>query len=212
MWLGGPVCSWACGKVGVLLVAGNSCTWPHPSGSPDLFIPSHHLSFLDSLTFPSTDKRLREGRRLYGHCPQADLVTLIFFSLFLLPFPSPFLPPTLSDVLFTGTADGQILKLDKNEIEVIAKLGSGPCSKLSTVPLVSLPVPQKGTCRPCWGFPLAVGSHSEKEYYLPPFPMQRARLGCLWSPKAVNVASLFLHESQPLPRAEICRCIWVRMC
>lgn len=35
-----------------------------------------------------------------------------------------------TDVLFTGTADGRVVKLENGEIETIARFGSGPCSKL----------------------------------------------------------------------------------
>ncbi|XP_049632203.1 adipocyte plasma membrane-associated protein [Suncus etruscus] len=46
----------------------------------------------------------------------------------------------IGDVIFTGTADGQILKLDKNEIEVIAKLGSGPCKTRDDEPTCGRPL------------------------------------------------------------------------
>lgn len=37
--------------------------------------------------------------------------------------------------MFTGTADGRIVKLENGEAETIARLGSGPCSKSVFVPL-----------------------------------------------------------------------------
>lgn len=36
--------------------------------------------------------------------------------------------------MFTGTADGRIVKLENGEIETIARFGSGPCSKSVTAP------------------------------------------------------------------------------
>lgn len=33
----------------------------------------------------------------------------------------------IGDVLFTGTADGRVVKLENGEIETIARFGSGPC-------------------------------------------------------------------------------------
>lgn len=34
--------------------------------------------------------------------------------------------------MFTGTADGRVVKLENGEVETIARFGSGPCSKLVT--------------------------------------------------------------------------------
>jgi hypothetical protein len=34
--------------------------------------------------------------------------------------------------MFTGTADGRLVKLENGEVETIARFGSGPCSKLVT--------------------------------------------------------------------------------
>lgn len=34
----------------------------------------------------------------------------------------------IGDVLFTGTADGRVVKLENGEIETIARFGSGPCT------------------------------------------------------------------------------------
>ncbi|XP_055994074.1 adipocyte plasma membrane-associated protein [Sorex fumeus] len=46
----------------------------------------------------------------------------------------------IGDVMFTGTADGQILKLDNNKIEVIAQLGSGPCKSPNDEPACGRPL------------------------------------------------------------------------
>lgn len=32
--------------------------------------------------------------------------------------------------MFTGTADGRVLKLENGEVETVARFGSGACSKL----------------------------------------------------------------------------------
>lgn len=48
-----------------------------------------------------------------------------------------FFPPELSfynfaslaDILYTGTADGRIVKIDGRKIKVVATLGSSPCGK-----------------------------------------------------------------------------------
>lgn len=43
--------------------------------------------------------------------------------------------------MFTGTADGRVVKLENGEIETIARFGSGPCSKLVTHHSESYPFP-----------------------------------------------------------------------
>lgn len=35
--------------------------------------------------------------------------------------------------MFTGTADGRVVKLESGEIETIARFGSGPCSKWAII-------------------------------------------------------------------------------
>lgn len=39
---------------------------------------------------------------------------------------------SLIDVLFTGTADGKILKIENGKISTLARLGHGPCGKQTT--------------------------------------------------------------------------------
>lgn len=34
-----------------------------------------------------------------------------------------------ADVLFTGTADGKIIKIEDGEIQTIARIGHGPCGE-----------------------------------------------------------------------------------
>lgn len=34
-----------------------------------------------------------------------------------------------ADVLFTGTADGKIIKIEDGEIQTVARIGHGPCGE-----------------------------------------------------------------------------------
>jgi len=38
-------------------------------------------------------------------------------------------PVVFADVVFTGTADGKIVKIEDGEIETIARIGHGPCGE-----------------------------------------------------------------------------------
>lgn len=38
-------------------------------------------------------------------------------------------PVVFADVLFTGTADGKIIKIEDGEIQTIARIGRGPCGE-----------------------------------------------------------------------------------
>lgn len=46
----------------------------------------------------------------------------------------------IGDVLFTGTADGRIVKLENGEIETIARFGSGPCKTRDDEPTCGRPL------------------------------------------------------------------------
>ncbi|XP_062979976.1 adipocyte plasma membrane-associated protein [Elgaria multicarinata webbii] len=46
----------------------------------------------------------------------------------------------IGDVLFTGTADGKILKIENGEIHTLAKLGHGPCSAREDEPACGRPL------------------------------------------------------------------------
>uniref|UniRef100_A0A5F8AJE0 Adipocyte plasma membrane-associated protein n=1 Tax=Macaca mulatta TaxID=9544 RepID=A0A5F8AJE0_MACMU len=48
----------------------------------------------------------------------------------------------IGDVMFTGTADGRVVKLENGEIETIARFGSGPCSEVKL--LLSSETPIEG--------------------------------------------------------------------
>ncbi|XP_045430863.1 adipocyte plasma membrane-associated protein isoform X2 [Pipistrellus kuhlii] len=48
----------------------------------------------------------------------------------------------IGDVMFTGTADGRIIKIENGEIETIARFGSGPCSEVKL--LLSSDIPIEG--------------------------------------------------------------------
>ncbi|XP_074262264.1 adipocyte plasma membrane-associated protein isoform X1 [Saimiri boliviensis] len=48
----------------------------------------------------------------------------------------------IGDVMFTGTADGRVVKLENGEIETIARFGSGPCSEVKL--LLSSETPVEG--------------------------------------------------------------------
>uniref|UniRef100_A0A5F9D4Z4 Adipocyte plasma membrane-associated protein n=1 Tax=Oryctolagus cuniculus TaxID=9986 RepID=A0A5F9D4Z4_RABIT len=48
----------------------------------------------------------------------------------------------IGDVMFTGTADGRVVKLENGEIETIARFGSGPCSEVKL--LLSSDTPIEG--------------------------------------------------------------------
>lgn len=39
------------------------------------------------------------------------------------------IPVVFTDVLFTGTADGKIIKIEDGEIKTIARIGHGPCGE-----------------------------------------------------------------------------------
>lgn len=38
-------------------------------------------------------------------------------------------PGVFADVLFTGTADGKIIKIEDGEIQTIARIGHDPCGE-----------------------------------------------------------------------------------
>ncbi|XP_020650399.2 adipocyte plasma membrane-associated protein [Pogona vitticeps] len=46
----------------------------------------------------------------------------------------------IGDVLFTGTADGKILKIENGEIHILAQLGHGPCSSREDEPACGRPL------------------------------------------------------------------------
>lgn len=46
----------------------------------------------------------------------------------------------IGDVLFTGTADGRVVKLENGEIETIARFGSGPCKTRDDEPTCGRPL------------------------------------------------------------------------
>ncbi|XP_065446009.1 adipocyte plasma membrane-associated protein isoform X2 [Chrysemys picta bellii] len=46
----------------------------------------------------------------------------------------------IGDVLFTGTADGKILKIEDGEIKTLARLGHGPCSDVKMLLSTSEPI------------------------------------------------------------------------
>uniref|UniRef100_A0A8I3VXR1 Adipocyte plasma membrane-associated protein n=1 Tax=Callithrix jacchus TaxID=9483 RepID=A0A8I3VXR1_CALJA len=46
----------------------------------------------------------------------------------------------IGDVMFTGTADGQVVKLEDGEIETIARFGSGPCKTRDDEPVCGRPL------------------------------------------------------------------------
>ncbi|XP_004874837.1 adipocyte plasma membrane-associated protein isoform X2 [Heterocephalus glaber] len=46
----------------------------------------------------------------------------------------------IGDVMFTGTADGQVLKLENGEAETIARFGSGPCKTREDEPACGRPL------------------------------------------------------------------------
>ncbi|XP_047600544.1 adipocyte plasma membrane-associated protein isoform X5 [Lutra lutra] len=46
----------------------------------------------------------------------------------------------IGDVMFTGTADGRIVKLENGEIDTIARLGSGPCKTRDDEPACGRPL------------------------------------------------------------------------
>ncbi|XP_028630774.1 adipocyte plasma membrane-associated protein [Grammomys surdaster] len=46
----------------------------------------------------------------------------------------------IGDVLFTGTADGRVVKLENGEIETIARFGSGPCKTRDDEPACGRPL------------------------------------------------------------------------
>ncbi|KAM9248125.1 adipocyte plasma membrane-associated protein isoform 2-T2 [Dugong dugon] len=48
----------------------------------------------------------------------------------------------IGDAMFTGTADGRVVKLENGEVETIAHLGSGPCSEVKM--LLSSETPVEG--------------------------------------------------------------------
>ncbi|XP_070328347.1 adipocyte plasma membrane-associated protein isoform X2 [Odocoileus virginianus] len=48
----------------------------------------------------------------------------------------------IGDVMFTGTADGRVVKLENGEVETIARFGSGPCSEVKL--LLSSETPIEG--------------------------------------------------------------------
>lgn len=52
------------------------------------------------------------------------------FVLFIFSFVIKLITPvTFADVLFTGTADGKILKIEDGEVQTVARIGHGPCGK-----------------------------------------------------------------------------------
>ncbi|MEJ1278881.1 adipocyte plasma membrane associated protein [Cricetulus griseus] len=46
----------------------------------------------------------------------------------------------IGDVMFTGTADGRVVKLENGEIETIARFGSGPCKTRNDEPTCGRPL------------------------------------------------------------------------
>uniref|UniRef100_A0A5F7ZDF1 Adipocyte plasma membrane-associated protein n=1 Tax=Macaca mulatta TaxID=9544 RepID=A0A5F7ZDF1_MACMU len=46
----------------------------------------------------------------------------------------------IGDVMFTGTADGRVVKLENGEIETIARFGSGPCKTRDDEPVCGRPL------------------------------------------------------------------------
>ncbi|XP_060048518.1 adipocyte plasma membrane-associated protein isoform X2 [Erinaceus europaeus] len=46
----------------------------------------------------------------------------------------------IGDVMFTGTADGRVLKLENGEVETIARFGSGPCKTRDDEPACGRPL------------------------------------------------------------------------
>ncbi|ELV12972.1 Adipocyte plasma membrane-associated protein [Tupaia chinensis] len=48
----------------------------------------------------------------------------------------------IGDVMFTGTADGRVVKLENGEVETVARFGSGPCSEVKL--LLSSDTPIEG--------------------------------------------------------------------
>lgn len=51
-----------------------------------------------------------------------------------------------ADVLFTGTADGKIIKIEDGEIQTIARIGHGPCGELQLLSIVRLKVSGSRAC------------------------------------------------------------------
>lgn len=45
--------------------------------------------------------------------------------------------------MFTGTADGRVVKLENGEVETIARFGSGPCSKSVTIDVCLFQAPRR---------------------------------------------------------------------
>lgn len=51
-----------------------------------------------------------------------------------------------ADVLFTGTADGKIIKIEDGEIQTIARIGHGPCGESQLLNIVYLKTSGQGLC------------------------------------------------------------------
>ena len=52
------------------------------------------------------------------------------YVLFIFSFVIKLITPVIfADVLFTGTADGKILKIEDGDVQTVARIGHGPCGK-----------------------------------------------------------------------------------